>query len=108
MKVNNFTHSFEAATVYDSLWALALSLNKTSEMVQSMTREQIKNVTLCKGFADFTISVSLENFTYWDADHLVGCIMKWNLKKTNFNGVSVSKGTQHVHSGGGGGYCRIT
>ncbi len=76
---------------YDALWTFAIALNKTNEMVLGLTREEILNMTQCGGTVEETgvewEVVSLENFTY--SNQLMGCIIRWNLEKTNFVGVSV-------------------
>ena len=78
---------------YDALWTFAIALNKTNEMVRGLTREEILNMTQCGGTVEETgvewEVVSLENFTY--SNQLMGCIIRWNLAKTNFIGVSVSQ-----------------
>ncbi len=77
---------------FDAFWAFALALNRTSEMVASLTREEILNRTQCEGSDDKTgvewALVPLENFTY--SNQLMGCVIRWNLEKTDFVGVSVS------------------
>ena len=61
-------------------------------MVQSLTRDEILNTTQCEGSDEKTGRVfeivSLDNFTY--SNQLMGCIVRWNLKRTDFVGVSVS------------------
>ena len=88
---SNYSYTFVATVAYDALWTLALALNRTNEMVQSLTREEILNLTQCEGSDEETGSkweiVSLENFTY--TNRLLGCIVRWNLERTNFVGVSV-------------------
>ena len=88
---NNYTYTFVATVAYDALWTLALALNRTSEMVQSLTREEILNRTQCEGSDESSGTVwelvSLENFTY--SNQLMGCIVRWNLERTDFVGVSV-------------------
>ncbi len=78
---------------YDALWTFAIALNKTNEMVGSLTREEILNMTQCRGTDEETgvewEVVSLENFTY--SNQLMGCIIRWNLERTDFVGVSVSQ-----------------
>ena len=89
---NNYTYTLIASVAYDALWTLALALNWTNVMVQSLTREEILNITQCVGFNDKSGTVwelvSLENFTY--SNQLMGCIVRWNLERTDFVGVSVS------------------
>ncbi len=90
---NNYTYTFFATVAYDTLWTFALALNRTNEMVGSLTREEILNMTQCGGTDEETgvkwEVVSLENFTY--SNQLMGCIIRWNLERTDFVGVSVSQ-----------------
>ncbi|XP_064391124.1 gamma-aminobutyric acid type B receptor subunit 2-like [Halichondria panicea] len=87
---NNYTYTLFATVAYDALWTLALALNRTNEMVGSLEREEILNMTRCGGTDEETgvkwEVVSLENFTY--SNQLMGCIIRWNLEKTDFVGVS--------------------
>ncbi|XP_064390848.1 gamma-aminobutyric acid type B receptor subunit 2-like [Halichondria panicea] len=83
-KANNYTFVFLATVAYDALWTFALALNKTNEMVGSLTREDILNKTQCRGSDG--LLVPLENFTY--SNQLMGCIIRWNLEETDFVGVS--------------------
>ncbi len=80
-----------ATVAYDALWTLALALNQTNGMIQSMNREEILNLTQCEGFDEETgiewVLVPLENFTY--SNQLIGCVIRWNLERTDFVGVSV-------------------
>ena len=89
---DNDTFIFLATVAYDALWTLALALNKTNEIVGSLTREEILNMTQCGGTDEETgvewEVVSLENFTY--SNQLMGCIIRWNLERTDFVGISVS------------------
>ena len=91
-KANNYTFVFLATVAYDALWTFALALNRTNEMVGSLTREEILNRTQCGGTDEETgvewEVVSLENFTY--SNQLMGCIIRWNLERTDFVGISVS------------------
>ena len=90
----HYADSFVATVAYDALWTLALALNKTNEMVQSLTREEILRKTLCNASDDESVIVSLENFTY--TNRLMGCIVRWNLERTDFVGVSVIVITQSI------------
>ena len=82
-----------ASLAYDALWALAFALNSTNQMFHEMTREKILNTTGCaggeeKGGVHMTWEMlALENFTY--DNKLMGCVIRWNLQRTNFSGVSV-------------------
>ena len=67
--------------VYDAIWILALALNKTLSMV-----EEGNSKTDC---ANATGSlVPLGEFDY--SNEMMGCLIQWNLQRTNFSGVSVS------------------
>ena len=68
---------------YDSVWALALALNRTQDMFLSNS-----NVTeIGCGGLDGGL-VPLEQFNY--SNGVMGCVIRWNLEQTNFSGVSVS------------------
>ncbi len=71
---------------FDALWTFALALNRTSEMVQSSTRQGIANLTGCNVPGEL---VPLENFAY--SNQFMGCVIRWNLEKTDFVGISVSQ-----------------
>ena len=70
--------------VYDAIWILALALNKTLTMVEagnsSIDGTGCENVT--------GSIVPLEEFSY--SNEKMGCLIQWNLQRTNFSGVSVS------------------
>ncbi len=84
--------SYTYSLAYDALWTFAIALNKTNEMVRGLIREEILNMTQCGGTDEETgvewEVVSLENFTY--SNQLMGCIIRWNLERTDFVGISVS------------------
>ncbi len=84
-QANNYTSVFFATVAFDALWTFALALNSTSEMVQSSTRQGIANLTGCNVPGEL---VPLENFTY--SNKFMGCVIRWNLERTDFVGVSVS------------------
>ena len=87
-QLKNYSYTFTAALAYDATWALAVALNKTTAMV-NFTGEEIFSVTGCKD--DITSSnqmVPLEMFTYDNG--VMGCVISYHLKRTNFKGVSVS------------------
>ena len=77
---------------YDALWTFAFALDKTNHMLQEMTRDDILNTTGCLGenLRDGMRweSVSLGNFT--NNNRLMSCVIRWNLQRTDFLGVSVS------------------
>ena len=90
---HNYTYTLEATAAYDGLWTLALALNKTNEMISTLTREDILNMTDCERLdaedGVYFDLLPLESFTY--SNRLMGCIIKWNLERTKYVGVSVSK-----------------
>ena len=90
-QASNYTYTSVATVAYDALWTLALALNRTNEMVQGLSREEILNLTQCEGSDENSGTVweivSLENFIY--TNQLMGCIVRWNLERTDFVGVSV-------------------
>ncbi len=95
----NYTAEFLIPGVaFDALWTFAVALNRTSEMVASMTREEILNMTQCEGYNEETgvewASVPLENFTY--SNQFMGCVIRWNLERTDFVGISVSFYQSHL------------
>ena len=67
--------------IYDALWALAMALNGTMTMVNNSDIDE----TGCQEMNGSM--VPLEDFTYDNA--LMGCLIQWNLQKTDFFGVSV-------------------
>ena len=71
-----------AGVMYDVIWVLALSLNKTMTMINSGDI----NETNCENVSGSL--VALEHFNY--TNEKIGCVIQWNLQRTNFNGVSVS------------------
>ena len=72
-----------AKFVYDSVMTLAIALNKTAEMHRS---NQSLEQTDCQNKSG--IFTSLENFSF-DND-LMGCILLYNLRNTEFDGLTVS------------------
>ncbi len=77
---------------YDALWTFAFALDKTNHMLQEMTRDDILNTTGCLGENSIDGMrwelVSLGNFT--NDNRLMSCVIRWNLQRTDFLGVSVS------------------
>ena len=77
---------------YDALWTFAFALDKTNHMLQEMTRDDILNTTGCLGENSRDGMrwelVSLGNFT--NDNRLMSCVIRWNLQRTDFIGVSVS------------------
>lgn len=68
--------------LYDVVWVLAIALNRTMMAVESGDI----NGTGCEGVPGSL--VPLEEFSY--ANEMMGCLIQWNLQRTNFSGVSVS------------------
>lgn len=68
--------------LYDVMWVLAVALNNTMTAVES---GEI-NGTGCDTVPGSL--VSLEQFSY--RNEKMGCLIQWNLQRTNFSGVSVS------------------
>ena len=73
--------STTAAQLFDDIWGLALALNATISMVESRDI----NETGCDDYPGDL--VQLEQFAYNNSK--VGCLFTWNLRRTNFTGVSV-------------------
>ena len=84
-RANNYTFVFLATVAYDALWTFALALNRTSEMVQNSRRPVIVRLTGCTVPGEL---VPLENCTY--SNEFMGCVIRWNLERTDFVGISVS------------------
>lgn len=72
---------------YDAVWALAIALNRTANMA-TLPVDVVMNKTNCpvQSNAIDQELVPLENFTY--ANFFMGCVIRWNLAQTNFEGVS--------------------
>ena len=70
---------------YDAIWALALGLNKTQEMVDRNDSAALTE-TGCSNTSGRL--VPLHEFDY--GNEMMGCVIRWNLEQTNFTGVSVS------------------
>ena len=79
---------YSISTVYiiafDTIWSLALMLNKTEEMrLSNSSYFEFKNCSHLDGEL-----VPLNEFNYSNA--FMGCVMKENFHRVNFTGVSVS------------------
>ena len=72
-----------AIILYDVIWVLAVALSNTVSMINDGTAI---NETGCQNFPGSL--VPLEQFTY--ANERMGCLIQWNLQKTNFSGLTVS------------------
>ena len=70
--------------VYDTIWILALALNKTLSMVAAGDSSIAE--TGCENAIGSL--VPLEGFLY--SNEMMGCLIQWNIQQTNFSGVSVS------------------
>lgn len=68
--------------LYDVMWVLAIALNNTMTAVES---GDISG-TGCDEVPG--LLVPLEDFSY--RNEKMGCLIQWNLQRTNFSGVSVS------------------
>ena len=68
--------------IYDALWALALALNETMTMVDSLNISG----TGCEAMNGSL--VPLHRFDY--ANAMLGCLIQWSMQQTDFFGVSVS------------------
>ena len=74
--------------IYDTIWALALGLNSTMTMTESLNISE----TGCESMNGSL--VPLHQFNYTNA--LMGCLIHWSLEQTDFFGVSVGKQLVHV------------
>jgi len=70
---------------YDAIWALALALNRTQDMIRS--NFNVSEIG-CDGLDGGL--VPLEQFNY--SNGVMGCVIRWSLEQTNFSGLSVSLG----------------
>jgi len=78
-----YTPGLVRGLAYDAIWVLALALNQTQDMFLSKF-----NVTeIGCGGLDGGL-VPLEQFNY--SNGVMGCVIRWNLERSNFSGVSVS------------------
>ena len=79
--LGNYTNTFAHTFAYDAVWALALALNRTDELLKSNT-----SIPECQDLPGYT-NITLDLFKYNNAK--LACILKSNLNVTNFVGVSV-------------------
>ena len=84
---NNYTFTFVAPLAYDAVWSLALALNATDVML-NWPKERIVQRTNCQDDGTELTGYRLNDFTYNNS--FVGCVIRWNLARTDFVGVSVS------------------
>ena len=83
-----------AAQLHDDIWGIALALNATMSIMDSNNGEIIAE-TGCD-LEDYSGNLlPLENFTY--NNKKMGCLIAWNLRKTNFTGVSVNKNNMTLY-----------
>ena len=75
----------DGGRAYDTTWVLALALNSTMAMV---TNGNI-NGTGCENMSGSLLPLDQFNYT----NQKMGCLIQWNIQRTNFSGVTVS---QHV------------
>lgn len=66
--------------LYDVIWVLAEALDNTATMIHR------GNITICQNVPGRV--VPLEQFTY--DNKKIGCLIQWNLQKTDFSGLTVS------------------
>ena len=71
-----------AGVMHDVIWVLAKALHETVIMISRRNISQ----TNCKDVPGELLP--LEQFNY--TNEKIGCLIQWNLQKTQFNGVSVS------------------
>ncbi len=76
------TPSHLTPLAYDAMWTLAAALNKTETAVQSGDIGE----TGCQGLSGSL--VPLDQFNHTNA--LMGCLIRFNLQRTRFTGMSVS------------------
>ena len=80
---DHYNTTSQAYKLYDVMWALALALNSTDAMVKSGA-----NIS-GTGCEDVPGSVvPLEMFEY--SNKKLGCLIQWNIQRTNFSGLTVS------------------
>ena len=72
------------AYAYDAVWALAFALNATISIINS----QEINITSTECENASGMPVPLEHFTY--RNDQLGCIIRYNLQRTSFSGITVS------------------
>ena len=83
---SNYSYLYSASVAYDALWTFAFALEKTNHMLQD---NDILNPTGCSGENLINATFfSLRNFTSYN--RLMSCVIRWNLQRTDFLGVSVS------------------
>ena len=78
----NFSEADGFAQGYDAIWALAFALNNTMTMVN----DPAFSATGCEGRDGSPVPLHMFNYS----NELMGCIVTWNLQRTNFTGVTVS------------------
>ena len=76
--------------IYDAMWALALALNETMTMVNTVNMNISE--TGCEAMEGSI--VPLDEFEYSNA--LMSCLIQWNIQRTNFSGVSVCHKNSYI------------
>ena len=79
----NYYATDDGGRGYDAIWVLALALNNT----MAMYRSGDINGTGCENVSGSLLP--LENFTYTNGK--MGCLIQWNIQRTNISGVTVSQ-----------------
>ena len=75
-----YNEAYSAHIVYDTVWALALALEKTIKRIED------NNVTGCEQYGNETISLSEWEYTCTTTS----CVLHQSLGETKFFGLSVS------------------
>ena len=87
LPIKRMEHNYDQASVallgYDSIWTLALALEKTLRFANKIEAD---NVTGCSDWQGEL--VPLEHFNY--SNGYMGCVIRWALGQTDFAGASVS------------------
>lgn len=83
---DHYNTTSQAYKLYDVMWALALALNSTDAMIKSGADI---NGTGCEDYPGSL--VPLEMFDY--PNKKLGCLIQWNIQRTNFSGLTVSNYT---------------
>lgn len=78
-------HSFIASLTYDAVWTLAIALHHTDTLTLTTSPVAENNCAELQG--DRTARI--DQFDY--SNGYLGCLIEWQLRQTNFSGVSVSK-----------------
>ena len=82
-KRDHYNTTNQAYKLYDVMWALALALNSTDAMIKD---DANISETGCDDVPGSI--VPLEMFEY--SNKKLGCLIQWNIQRTNFSGLTVS------------------